>query len=137
MRGKLSQTESRHKRLLQFKRSFEKEPRVTLQAKVLGSFTAGLRNFAAQVSVSIAATICATALYGHFARERASVEPERAAISAGRVEGGTIPMQTLPYYPEHLAALESLSRFQPVSAQRTAELARKSSTRWCRSQRTG
>jgi hypothetical protein len=34
-----------------------------------------------------------------------------------------IGVQTLAYYPEHLATLDSLARFHPVSATRTAELA--------------
>jgi hypothetical protein len=37
--------------------------------------------------------------------------------------GGVIESRTVAYYPEHLAALDSLSRFHPLSTQRTAELA--------------
>jgi hypothetical protein len=89
---------------------------------VFGPVARGLHRFAAQVAVSIAATICATALYGHLVSDRSSVHvPSEPASS--RVEGGVIEARTLAYYPEHLAALDSLSRFQPVSAQRTAELA--------------
>jgi hypothetical protein len=97
---------------------------MALQGKTVGWFTTGLRKFAAQVSVSVAATICAAALYGHFVSERPAVQPEAAGVaSAPRIEGGDIGVHAGTYYPEHLAALDSLSRFRPVSAQRTAELA--------------
>ncbi len=97
---------------------------MALQGKTAGWFATGLRKFAAQVGVSAAATICATAIYGHFVSERPVVQPEPAAVApAARVEGGDIGVHVGTYYPEHLAALDSLTRFQPVSAQRTAELA--------------
>jgi hypothetical protein len=85
----------------------------------------GLRRFAGQVAVSVAATICATAIYGHIVSQRASAPGPQAVSSASpaRIGGGAIEVQTLAYYPEHLAALDSLSRFRPVSPQRTAELA--------------
>jgi hypothetical protein len=87
---------------------------------------AGLRKFGAQVAVSVAATICATALYGHFVSPGSPFQQQPEAVflsNAFRVEGGVIDTRTLAYYPEHLAALDSLIRFHPVSAQRTAELA--------------
>ena len=86
----------------------------------------GLHRFAGQVAVSVAATICATAIYGHIVSEREAPRPQPEAGSSAspvRVGGGVIDVQTLAYYPEHLAALDSLSRFHPVSPQRTAELA--------------
>jgi hypothetical protein len=93
-----------------------------LSRDLFGVFATGLRKFAAQVAVSVAATICATAIYSHAMSDRGvfQAQPEPAA---SRLDGGVIEAKTLAYYPEHLAALDSLSRFQPVSAQRTAELA--------------
>jgi hypothetical protein len=91
-----------------------------------GLLAGGLRGFAGQVTVSVAATVCATAIYGHIVSERVALQaqPEPAASgSPARVSGGVIGVQTLAYYPEHLAALDSLARFHPVSATRTAELA--------------
>jgi hypothetical protein len=85
-----------------------------------------LRRFAGQVVVSVAATVCATGIYGHIVSERGvhPAQPEAvASTSPARVSGGTIDVQTFAYYPEHLAALDSLARFHPVSATRTAELA--------------
>lgn len=97
---------------------------MALQGKAVGWFATGLRKFAAQVGVSVAATICATAIYGHFVSGGSVVQPEAAAVAPViRAEGGDIGVHAGIYYPEHLAALDSLTRFQPVSAQRTAELA--------------
>jgi hypothetical protein len=81
-----------------------------------------LRRFAGQVVVSVAATVCATGIYGHFISAGGSL-PTQPAPFASRVEGGVIESRNLAYYPEHLAALDSLSRFHPLSVQRTAELA--------------
>src|SRR5947209_15758013 len=92
-----------------------------LSGDLFGVFATGVRKFAAQVAVSVAATICATAIYSHAMSDRGAFQAQPEAAS--RLEGGVIEAKTLAYYPEHLAALDSLSRFQPVSAQRTAELA--------------
>jgi hypothetical protein len=81
-----------------------------------------LRRFAGQVVVSVAATVCATGIYGHFISAGGSL-PTQPAPFASRLEGGVIESRNLAYYPEHLAALDSLSRFRPLSVQRTAELA--------------
>ena len=81
-----------------------------------------LRRFTGQVVVSLAATVCATAIYGHLASERSLVQAPSAIVSP-RAEGGLIESRNVAYYPEHLAALDSLSRFHPLSMQRTAELA--------------
>jgi hypothetical protein len=81
-----------------------------------------LRRFAGQVVVSVAATVCATGIYGHFISAGGSL-PTQPAPFASRVEGGVIESRNVAYYPEHLAALDSLSRFHPLSVQRTAELA--------------
>jgi hypothetical protein len=89
---------------------------------VFGLFATGVRKFAAQVTVSVAATVCATAIYGYIISDR-SAFPAQQEAAASRLDGGVVEAKTLAYYPEHLAALDSLSRFQPVSAQRTAELA--------------
>jgi hypothetical protein len=99
---------------------------MTLPDKIFGLFATGLRRFAGQLLVSVAATVCATAIYGHLVSDRNSspVPPQVvSSVSPVRVTGGAIDVQTLAYYPEHLAALDSLSRFHAVSAQRTAELA--------------
>ncbi|MEA2860553.1 MAG: hypothetical protein QOC72_2592 [Methylobacteriaceae bacterium] len=80
-----------------------------------------LRRFAGQVVVSVAATVCATGIYGHFISAGGSL-PTPPAPFASRVEGGVIESRNVAYYPEHLAALDSLSRFHPLSVQRTAEL---------------
>jgi hypothetical protein len=90
--------------------------------KVLGLFAVTLRRFAGQTVVSVAATICATAIYGHIVSERGPIQAQPEMASA-RLAGGVIESRTLAYYPEHLAALDSLSRFHPLSTQRTAELA--------------
>ena len=89
---------------------------------LFGVFATGLRKFTAQVAVSVAATICATAIYSHAISDHGAFQAQPEAV-ASRLDGGVIDVKTLAYYPEHLAALDSLSRFQPVSAQRTAELA--------------
>jgi hypothetical protein len=89
---------------------------------VFGLFATGLRKLATQVTVSIAATVCATAIYSHIIADRGAF-PAQQEAAASRLDGGVVEAKTLAYYPEHLAALDSLSRFQPVSAQRTAELA--------------
>lgn len=81
-----------------------------------------LRRFTGQVVVSLAATVCATAICGHFISGGGSLPAEPAANSA-RLEGGVIESRNVAYYPEHLAALDSLNRFRPLSVQRTAELA--------------
>jgi hypothetical protein len=94
-----------------------------LPGKVFGLFATGLRRFAGQMLVSIAATICATAIYGHIASNRGPLPGQPKAVSPVRIGGGAIDVQTLAYYPEHLAAQDSLNRFHAVSAQRTAELA--------------
>ncbi|MEA2841132.1 MAG: hypothetical protein QOF41_2462 [Methylobacteriaceae bacterium] len=99
---------------------------MTLSGDVFGLLAAGLRKFAGQVLVSVAATVCATAIYGHIVSERAPSQVESEAISVvspTRIGGGAIDVQTLAYYPEHLAAQDSLNRFHAVSVQRTAELA--------------
>jgi hypothetical protein len=93
---------------------------------VFGLFATGARKFAGQLLVSLAATICATALYGHIASQQVSsqAQPEAVAVSApSRLPGGVIESRTLAYYPEHAAAQDSLNRFHAVSVQRTAELA--------------
>lgn len=99
---------------------------MALRSGIFDSLAGGLRRFAGQVTVSVAATVCATAIYGHIVSERVAfqAQPEPAAsVSLARVSGGVIGVQTLAYYPEHLATLDSLARFHPVSATRTAELA--------------
>jgi hypothetical protein len=99
---------------------------MTLSGDVFGLLAAGLRKFAGQVLVSVAATVCATAIYGHVVSERGSSQAQSEAapvISPARIGGGAIDVQTLAYYPEHLAAQDSLNRFHAVSIQRTAELA--------------
>ena len=93
-----------------------------LSGNLFGVFATGLRKFAAQVTVSVAATVCATAIYSHIISDRGAF-PAQQEAAASRLDGGVIEAKTLAYYPEHLAALDSLSRFLPVSAQRTAELA--------------
>lgn len=93
-----------------------------LSGDLFGVFATGLRKFASQVAVSAAATICATAIYSHAISDHGALQAQPEAV-ASRLDGGVIDAKTLAYYPEHLAALDSLSRFQPVSAQRTAELA--------------
>jgi hypothetical protein len=93
---------------------------MTLPGKVCGLFAVG-RRFAGQVVVSVAATICATALYGHLVSQP-SLPAQPQALSL-RLDGGVIESRNVAYYPEHLAALDSLSRFHPLSVQRTAELA--------------
>jgi hypothetical protein len=91
-----------------------------LARKVFGLFAIG-RRFAGQVVVSVAATICATGLYTHFVSQPSlPVQPQ--ALSS-RLDGGIIESRNVAYYPEHLAAMDSLSRFHPLSVQRTAELA--------------
>jgi hypothetical protein len=95
---------------------------MTLPGKVLGLFAVTLRRFAGQTVVSVAATICATAIYGHIVSERGPIQAQPEMASA-RLAGGVIESRTVAYYPEHLAALDSLSRFHPLSTQRTAELA--------------
>ncbi|MEA2760393.1 MAG: hypothetical protein QOH65_3006 [Methylobacteriaceae bacterium] len=93
-----------------------------LPGKVLGLFAITLRRFAGQTAVSVAATICATAIYGHIVSERSPIQAQ-PEIASARLAGGVIESRTFAYYPEHLAALDSLSRFHPLSTQRTAELA--------------
>ena len=93
---------------------------MTLPGKVFGFFAFG-RRFAGQVVVSLAATICATALYGHLVSQPSSTPP-KPQMASSRVDGGIIESRNVAYYPEHLAALDSLSRFRPLSVQRTAEL---------------
>ncbi len=98
---------------------------MTQSVKMLALCARGLRKFAAQVTVSVVATVCATGLYGHFvthADSHATPQHDTVSVSA-RVDGGVIDARTLAYYPEHLAVLDSLSQFRPVSTQRTAELA--------------
>src|SRR5947209_4974453 len=80
-----------------------------------------LRRFAGQVAVSVAATVCATGIYGHFISVGGSL-PTQPAPFASRLDGGVIESRNVVYYPEHLAALDSLSRFHPLSVQRTAAL---------------
>ncbi|MBV9814491.1 MAG: hypothetical protein JO229_01925, partial [Alphaproteobacteria bacterium] len=72
-----------------------------------------------QVVVSVAATLCATALYGHLV-SHPSLQTQQQSL---RLDGGVIESRNVAYYPEHLAALDSLSRFHALSVQRTAELA--------------
>jgi hypothetical protein len=99
---------------------------MTLSGDVFGLLAAGLRKFAGQVLVSGAATVCATTIYGYIVSERAPSQGESEAVSVvspTRISGGAIDVQTLAYYPEHLAAQDSLNRFHAVSVQRTAELA--------------
>jgi hypothetical protein len=99
---------------------------MTLSGDVFGLLAAGLRKFAGQLLVSVAATICATVIYGHIVSDRSSSQgqPEAAAtLSPSRIPGGVIEARTLAYYPEHSAAQDSLNRFHAVSVQRTAELA--------------
>jgi hypothetical protein len=93
-----------------------------LPGKVLGLFAITLRRFAGQTAVSVAATICATAIYGHIVSEPSPIQAQ-PEIASARLAGGVIESRTFAYYPEHLAALDSLSRFHPLSTQRTAELA--------------
>jgi hypothetical protein len=81
-----------------------------------------LGRFAGQVVVSVGATVCATAIYGHFLSIGSPLPTEPAANSS-RVDGGVVASRNVAYYPEHLAALDSLSRFHSLSVQRTAELA--------------
>jgi hypothetical protein len=90
-----------------------------LPGREFGLFSIG-RRFAGQVVVSVAATLCATALYGHLVSQPSlHVQPEALAL---RLDGGVVESRNVGYYPEHLAALDSLSRFRPLSVQRTAEL---------------
>ncbi len=97
---------------------------MTHSVSVLALCAAGLRKLAGQVAVSAIATICATVVYGHFVSQRGPSEVQRDAGSIpSRVDGGVVDTRTLAYYPEHLATLDSLSHFRPVSTQRTAELA--------------
>ena len=93
-----------------------------MPGRIFGLAAVTLRRFAGQTLVSVAATICATAIYGHLVSERSpiQVQPETAS---SRLAGGVVESRTVAYYPEHLAALDSLSRFHPLSTQRTAELA--------------
>jgi hypothetical protein len=119
---KLGRSESRHKPLAEFKRSFEGIGPMTLPGKVFGLAAVTLRRFAGQTLVSVAATICATAIYGHIVSERGPIQAQPEMASA-RLAGGVVESRTVAYYPEHLAALDSLSRFHPLSVQRTAELA--------------
>jgi hypothetical protein len=112
---------------LNFKRSFGELAMARSDCSV-GRVGLGLRRFAGQLAVSVAATLCATAIYGHFASERPAPRAQPGSLAALpasplRAEGGAIDARTLTYYPEHLAALASLTQFRPVSAQRTAELA--------------
>jgi hypothetical protein len=93
---------------------------MTLPGRSLGLFATG-RRFTGQVVVSLAATLCATALYGHLVSQP-SLQAQRQPLSL-RLDGGVIESRNVAYYPEHLAALDSLSRFHPLSVQRTAELA--------------
>ena len=81
-----------------------------------------LRRFTGQVVVSLAATVCATGIYGHFVSVGSTL-PTAPAATSSRLEGGVIESRNVAYYPEHLAALDGLNRFRPLSVQRTAELA--------------
>jgi hypothetical protein len=92
---------------------------MTLPGRGFGLFAIG-RRFAGQVVVSLAATVCATALYGHLVSQP-SLQAEPHPLSL-RLDGGVIESRNVAYYPEHLAALDSLSRFRPLSFPRTAEL---------------
>jgi hypothetical protein len=93
---------------------------MTLPGRSFGLFATG-RRFTGQVVVSLAATLCATALYGHLVSQP-SLQAQPQPLSL-RLDGGVIESRNVAYYPEHLAALDSLSRFHPLSVQRTAELA--------------
>ena len=85
-----------------------------MPGRIFGLAAVTLRRFAGQTLVSVAATICATAIYGHLVSERSpiQVQPETAS---SRLAGGVVASRNVAYYPEHLAALDSLSRFHPLS----------------------
>ena len=54
---------------------------MALRSGIFDSLAGGLRRFAGQVTVSVAATVCATAIYGHIVSERVAfqAQPEPAA----------------------------------------------------------
>src|SRR5437660_7920430 len=93
-----------------------------MPGRIFGLAAVTLRRLAGQTLVSVAATICATAIYGHLVSERSPIQVQPATASARRA-GGVVESRTVASYPEHLAALDSLSRFHALSTQRTAELA--------------